>query len=354
MNNKVAIILVNYKDYAKRYLEDCLLGLRSQDFIGEIKLYIVDNETSEESFKYLKSQVPEAEIIRNQNNDGFAKGNNDAIKKALETGFAYVVLFNLDTIIDKSAISEMVKLAESSEWIGVVQSRLMLWPDKEKVNSIGNDTHFLGFGFCRGYNEIYKDKEIKDGKEIFYPSGAAVLFKSKVLKEIGLFDEDYFMYNEDQDLGWRAWLAGYKCVLAKNSVVYHKYEFGRSISKYYFMDRNRIMTTLKNYKPISLFLYFPAFLIMEIGLFYFAIKNGWVKEKFKVWALFFKISFWKSIIGKRKEINNFRKVKDYKIAKLITGRIWYQEISSPLLSIANIFLNIYFILVKFVLKLFNV
>lgn len=352
--NKVAIILINYKDYAKKYLSDCLSSIRNQDFSGEIKLYIVDNETSEESFEYLKISAPEAEIIKNKNNDGFAKGNNDAIKLALNEGFDYVLLLNMDTISEKNAVAEMVKMAGGSEWVGVVQSRLMLWPNKEKINSLGNDTHFLGFGFCRGYNENYNPEITKDGVDIFYPSGAAVLFKSEVLKKIGLFDEDYFMYNEDQDLGWRVWLAGYKCVLAKNSVVYHKYEFSRSISKYYFMDKNRIITALKNYKIITLLVFLPAFVIMELGLFYFSFKNGWVKEKIRVWFLFFKFSFWKKIFLERKKIKHLRKIKDYKIIKMLSGKIWYQEISSPLLSLANFFLNIYFIFAKSLLKLFNV
>ncbi len=352
--SKIAIILINYKDYAKKYLDDCLESIRRQDFSGEISLYIVDNETSDESFNYLKDKAPEAIIIKNKNNDGFAKGNNDALKLSIEEGLNYSILLNMDTISESNAISEMIKMAESDESIGVVQSRLMLWPEKQKINSIGNDTHFLGFGFCRGYNDLYKEEDIVDGSNIFYPSGAAVLFKNKVLEEISLFDEKYFMYNEDQDLGWRTWLAGYKCVLAKNSVVYHKYEFGRSISKYYFMDKNRIITALKNYKIASLLIFLPAFVIMEIGLFYFSIKNKWLKEKIRVWKMFFSFSFWRYIRKKRKEVNVLRKVKDYKILSMISGKIWYQEISSPLLSVANIFLNIYFILAKNLLRLLNI
>ena len=84
-----------------------------------------------------------------------------------------------------------------------------------------------------------------------------------MLKEVGLFDEEMWMYNEDQDLGWRVWLAGYKCVLAWDAVIYHKYEFSRSISKYYWMDRNRNLSIFKNYHFLTLILIFPAWLAME-------------------------------------------------------------------------------------------
>jgi GT2 family glycosyltransferase len=354
MNKKVAIILINYKDYAKKYLDDCLESIRVQDFQGESVLYIVDNETSEETFGYLKEKAPEAKIIRNEKNDGFAKGNNDAIKIAFRDACDYVFLLNMDTIMDDRALSEVVKTMESDEKIGAVQSRLMLHPEVDKINSLGNNTHFLGFGFCDSYNEVYRKDDVLDGAKIFYPSGAAVLFRRSVLEKIGLFDEDYFMYSEDQDLGWRVWLADNLCVLSKDSVVYHKYEFARSISKYYYMDRNRIITALKNYKATTLIILAPAFIVMEIGLFYFSIRNRWYKEKIKICLEFFTLGFWKKVKEGRSNVAKIRKIKDKDLMCMISGKISYQEISSPLLSIANIFLNLYFIFTKFLLRLFNI
>ncbi len=354
MNKKVAVILVNYKEYANKYLKDCLNGIRSQDFSNDLKLYIVDNETSDKTFEYLKQEAPEAEIVRNIKNDGFAKGNNDAMKLAINSGYEYVVLLNMDAVAEKSAISELVKAADSNDSIASVQSRLMLYDEKDKINSVGNETHFLGFGYCRGYNDLYEESKVKNLSNIFYPSGAAVLFKASALKKSGLFDEDYFMYNEDQDIAWRIWLSGGLCVLAKDSIVYHKYEFSRSIKKYYFMDKNRIITCLKNYKIVTLLVFFPAFIIMELGLFYFAIKNKWLKEKIRVWSLFFSFNFWAYITRKRAEVKKIRVVRDSYILRMAKGSIFYQEISSPLLSFANFFLNIYFLLARFILKTFKI
>lgn len=354
MNKKVAIILVNYKDYAHKYLMPCLDSIRKQDYLGEIKLYLVDNSSSEESFCFLREKAEEAIIIRNKNNDGFAKGNNDAIKKALEEACDYIVLFNMDTVVDSKAVSELVKMAESDNKIGAVQSRLMLFGRDNLVNSLGNSTHFLGFGFCQNYQSNFSQLEIKDGVDIFYPSGAGVLFKSDVLREVGLFDEEYFMYNEDQDLGWRIWLSGYRCVISLDSVVYHKYEFSKSISKYYFIDRNRIITILKNYNFFSLLILFPAWFIMELGLLFFSIFNGWFFKKIKVYLYFLRCSTWKYIIRERKIIRKKRKIKDYDLIKMISGKISYQEIDSPFLFLGNFFLNIYFVFFKFFLKVFKI
>jgi GT2 family glycosyltransferase len=353
MNKKLAIILVNYKHYAREYLSDCLVGIRKQTYFGDINFYIVDNASSEESYTFLSSMAPEAKIIRNEKNAGFAEGNNDAIEKALEDNCEYIVLFNMDTVIDENAVFELAKMAEKDDQIGAVQSRLMLWPQKDKINSLGNKTHFLGFGFSDNYRESFDEVKKENGSDIFYPSGAAVLFKSEVLKSVGLFDEKYWMYNEDQDLGWRIWLAGFRCVIAFDSVVYHKYEFTRSIAKYYFMDRNRIISILKNYHFFSLLLLFPAFFIMEIALIFFALKRGWFFRKIKVYLFFLNPFSWVYIIKERRFIQRNREIKDRELISMMSGKINYQEIDSPALRVANVFFGFYFLFFRFFSRIFN-
>lgn len=353
MSEKVALILINYKDYAKKYLVECLEGIRQQDYTGHLRLFIVDNESSIETLDYLRKLAPEAEIIANKNNDGFAKGNNDALKMAMALDYDYAVLLNMDTVITKNCVSELVKVALANNQAGAIQARLMLHPETDLVNSLGNTTHFLGFGYCLGYRDKMDENKLSVQK-IMYPSGAAVLFKISALREVGLFDEVFWMYNEDQDLGWRLWLSGYTCVLAPLAVVYHKYEFSKSISKYYWMDRNRILAIWKNYKLLTLVLIFPAFVIMELGLVLFAWKGGWLKEKFKVWAYFLKLSTWNYIIKARSEIQSKRQVPDYKLLPMFSGRIWYQEVGDWKLRLVNPFFASYFWLVKIIIKLFRV
>lgn len=354
MNKKVAIVISpNYKDYAKKYLAECLAGLRRQDYAGEMKIFIADNESAEESYAYLKGLMPEAEILRNKNNDGFAKGNNDAIKLALKQEFEYIILFNMDTVAEKDCVRKMVEIIEmdsrprgNDNAVGAAQARLMLYDDKNKINSLGNVTHFLGFGYAGGYGENYKGET---AKEICYPSGAAVLFKRQALEKAGLFDEEFWMYNEDQDLGWRLWLNGFSCVLAPEAVAYHKYEFSRSIKKYYFMDRNRVIAILKNYHWATLLLIAPAFIIMEIGLLFFAWRGGWLKEKMKVYEYFLKPKTWRYLKRARQQVQVSRRVKDRDIARMFRGKIWYQEIGDGRLKVANIIFGAYWKIIKFII-----
>jgi len=346
---KVAIIISpNWRDYAKKYLADCAESIRKQDYQGEMKIFITDNETSPESFNFISKTVSRAEIILNKENDGFAKGNNDAMRLALMQGFEYIVLFNMDTEVDKSCVSNLVKTAEENEYAGAIQPRIMLFRNRDTINSLGNSTHFLGFGYCLGYREKFNDNNDKL-RDIFNFSGAAVLLKSNVLKKIGLFDEEYWMYNEDQELGWRIWLAGFKCVLAPEAVVYHKYEFSRSSKQFYWMDRNRILAILECYKIPTLILIFPAFLVMEIGLILFSLKTGWFKEKIKVWKYFFNPAKWRYIYRARKRNQSLRKIKDSDMVPMISGKIWYQEVDDWKLRLINPVFNLYWRITKLII-----
>ena len=165
-----------------------------------------------------------------------------------------------------------------------------------------------------------------------------------------MFDEEFWMYNEDQDLGWRIWLSGLKCVLAPEAVVYHKYEFNRSIKKYYFLDRNRIIAMLKNYHFGSLILILPAFIVMEIGLIFFAFKNGWFFEKIKVYNYFLNLTNWRKIWALRKKVQKSRIIKDREIIKMFSGKIWYQEIGETRLRIANVLFSAYWKIARAIIR----
>jgi GT2 family glycosyltransferase len=343
------IISPNYQDHGREYLADCVESLRRQNWEGETKLFITDNQSTEASFAFLKDRAPEAAIIRNAKNDGFAKGNNDAMRLALQEGFDYILLFNLDTIIEADCIRHLVKTVESDAAIGAVQARIMLWPDKLKINSMGNVIHFLGFGYCEGYGKEYGGPRFHSVSEICCPSGAAVLYKKEVLETTGLFDEEFQMYNEDHDLGWRTRLAGWRCVLAPQAVVYHKYSFADNARKYYWLDRNRLLAIIKNYQSSTLLLILPAFVIMEFGLLLFALQRGWFREKVKVYKYFLSFESWKYILAARRNSQSLRRVKDRDIVGMFSGRIWYEEIGDWKLGLVNYFMNAYWHFIKLIL-----
>lgn len=351
MPKKIGIILINYHDYGEKYLPACLESLRKQDY-RDWTLFIVDNESTPQTSAYLRKVAPEAELIIHEKNSGFAEGNNAALKLMIQREFDYAWVLNMDTRVTPDALIELMSVLEGDKKIGAVQSRLMLFPEEEKVNSLGNTAHFLGFGYCLGYQDKYEARTEKI-QNIFYPSGASVLFNLEALKEVGLFDEEFWMYNEDQDLGWRLWLRNYRCVINYQSVVFHQYEFSRSISKYYWMDRNRTLAIIKNYAWPTLVLVFPAWFFMELGLLLFSFQSGWLKERIRVILYFLKPRTWRYLIRARREIQEKRSVKDREILKMMSGKIWYQEVADFKLKLINPVFNSYFLLIKLFSKIFN-
>lgn len=345
--NKIAVIISpNYKDYAKKYLADCLASLRTQT-LKEFDLFLVDNESSEETFTYLKTLAPEAYVIALDKNEGFAGGNNAALKIVLEKKYDYVFLVNMDTVVEINCLEELVKVANEKPKAAAIQVRLMLWPETELINSLGNETHFLGFGFGKDYRRKFNnDNEVKT---ICYASGAGVMYRVKALQESGLYDEEIWMYNEDQDICLNFWSRGWSVIMAPRAIVYHKYEFSRSITKHYWMDRNRLIVVLKYYRLMTLILLAPVFLGVEIGSFFISLMSGWAKEKLKVWFYFLKPSSWRHIISERKKIQSTRVINDRALTKLFSADILHQEFDSKIIKIVNPFLSFYWRFVRLIM-----
>ena len=170
--------------------------------------------------------------------------------------------------------------------VGSVQSLIMLYKDKKRINTYGNKLNFLGIGKVQGLGRTLK--EVKLPYEIDYSSGACCAYRVSVLKEIGFFDEYFFCYHEDLDLGYRIRKAGFKNVLAKDSIVYHDYEFKKNKNKFFFIERNRLIFLFSIYPWYFYILLFPFIIFSEILILIYATFKGFLKEKLKAYRAFLK------------------------------------------------------------------
>lgn len=266
-------------------------------------------------------------------NTGFTGGNNLAMKMAREEGFDYVYLLNPDTEVDPDFIARAATVAERDHRIAGVQSLLVLAQDTAKINSWGNEIHFLGFSFCGGYRQDRTSRTTREKfvvRDIPVASGAAVLYRLSALHEVDYFDDTIFAYHEDVDMAWRLRLQKYRIVLAPESIVYHRYEFSRSIKKFYFMERNRWWVHIKNLKIGTLIVIAPVFLLMEIGLWLFALRGGWWREKARAYEYYFSWPHLVALARARHEVQRTRMVSDREIVETFSPRILYQEIANPL------------------------
>jgi GT2 family glycosyltransferase len=352
MNKKVGIIMVGYADYVNRFLLECRDSLREQDY-DNFQVYIIDN-CSINDCEFSKKHYPEA-ISVHRDDGNYAAANNLGMKMALDDGCEYLVIANMDTKFKKDWLSELVRAIESDEKIGIAQSKMLLYPKdeaewkKSKINSTGNIMHFLGFGFTKDYNR--EDYDIEGLPEIEgYASGCSFITKKEVIEKVGMENEDLWMYHDDVEFSWKVKLAGYKIVLAPKSVMYHKYEFGRSILMLYYMERNRTLVMLYFYRIPTLILLLPAIVAMDLGMTLYSIPGKWFKTKMRVFGYYLKPSTWIQIARHRKEVRKFRVVNDREIVKNFEGRVLFQEIENPVLKyIANPIFNAYWQIVKYII-----
>lgn len=353
---KVLTVVVAYNPYRAGFFPRCLhalqqIALQSDDLLIEHQILVVDNASSDGTRERLRKEFPHIEVHFSAENVGYAGGNNIGFEKAQHYQADYVAVVTQDVIVDAQWLLEGLRVALADERIGVVQPLINLWPQKELVNSIGNAIHILGYGYARGYRDPAQMHQGGGVKDVPYASGACLLINAKALRVVGGFDEEMWMYNEDEDLGWRMWLMGYRNVLAPRSVAYHQYEFSRSISKIYFMDRNRILVMAQNYHWATWLLLLPAFVINEVATLVLAYTGGWWREKIRVWRYFLRPGSWQKLRAKRRLRQQQRQVRDRDLLPMFTGQILFQDVQSPVIRlVANPVLQLYYRCLRFIVR----
>lgn len=219
-------------------LTDCLRSLEQQTF-ENFEVIVVDNSGE----KRVQS-AGRVRVIANESNVGFGTAINQAIHQS--TG-PYVATLNDDAVADPNWLKKMFQAIEARPEVGMCASEVWM-ADTGTLDSAGMLIAIDGSSKQRGHGE--SPAKFADQRDAFFPSGSAALYRRKMLDEIGLFDEKFFLYCEDTDLGLRARWAGWKCAYVPGAIVEHRYSHsaGRaSPLKAYFVERNRFYTAIKNF-----------------------------------------------------------------------------------------------------------
>jgi GT2 family glycosyltransferase len=193
---------------------ECLESVKKNDYPNK-QVVIIDNNSD----KKIKTDF---KVIYNQENLGFAGGNNVGIKYALEQGADYVLLLNNDTVAGPDFLSKLVKAGESDKSFGMLGPKIYFYFDKNRIWSAGGQVNWLyNKGIMKGYGEIDKG-QYDHQEETEYLTGCCLLIKKEVINKIGLMPEEYFLYYEDTDWSLKAQQAGFKCIFAPSAKIWHK------------------------------------------------------------------------------------------------------------------------------------
>jgi len=258
----VSAIVLNYNGLG--FAPESVRSLLDQDLEG-IEVLVVDNGSSDGSADELARLFGDRiELVRSQRNLGFGGGNNLGIRR---TRGRHVVLLNNDAVAAPSFVRELVAAAEGAPRIGMVAARVLDYARRDVIDTVG---HLLyPDGLNRGRGRLEQDRGQYDAcRTALFPSGAAALYTRVMLDEIGLFDERFFLYGDDAELGLRGRLAGWSCALAPKAVAYHHYS--RSTGAYsrlkaFYVERNRVLVLLRLF-PLSLVVVSPLPTVVRLAL----------------------------------------------------------------------------------------
>ncbi len=318
-DKKISIVVVNWN--GKSFLQDCLGSLLSQTYANR-EIIAVDNGSGDDSVGYIREHFPAVAVVALASNAGFTGGNGEGLKVSHGE---FICLVNNDTKVHERWLENLVQPMLTDRSIGICASKI-LFATNGTLNSAGDGITTAAVGFNIGLNQ--GAAQFNMPARVFGACGAAVLYRRQMLEEIGFLDEDFFLYDEDTDLSFRAQLAGWKCAYVPTAIVHHVSNATTvrlSDIHVYYHARNLEFVWIKN-MPAGLMLRFaPQKLLQEIGSFcYICLRHG-------KWGAYFRakrdaLRMFPLMRQKRKDIQSRRRVSKFYLRSMMT----------PLLSMALI------------------
>jgi GT2 family glycosyltransferase len=256
---RVSVIIPNWN--GKDLLGPCLETLYRQQF-DDLETILVDNGSTDDSVAFVEKNYPQVAIVRLEANRGFSAAVNAGI---VASSAPYVCLLNNDTEVDRHWLGTLVSALAADPKAGSAASKVLFFSDPRSVNSAGDEFSLFGVAYQRRW--MPGDAALfNHAGYVFSACGAAALYRRELFDKIGLFDESFFAYQEDVDVGFRAQLAGYRCLFVPDAIVYHKYHktssrVGDLTLK--LRERNKYFVMVKNLPAIFVPLCLPLFLLHE-------------------------------------------------------------------------------------------
>jgi GT2 family glycosyltransferase len=326
----VSAVVLSYRE--EPWLERCVHALLGSSGV-DVEVVLVDNGCTDGAVERLEP-TPGVRVVRPGRNLGFAGGCNAGAAKARGD---FLALINGDLIVEPDALAELVAFAEKP-CVGIAQPSIRLANDPTRLNSDGNEVHFLGFSWCGSFGEPATKRTAP--RPITSVMGAAMMLRRELWEELGGFEPHYFAYHEDVELCRRCWHRGLDLVNVPSAVAVHRYEFGRESSKMYLSERNRLLFVLTAYESRTLIVLAPAFVAVELAALGGSLVTGTAGKKLAGW--WWLVRHRRLIAERRRRLQAERLVPDAQLAHLFATRLEAGNYSLPRwLEPLNVLLALY-------------
>jgi GT2 family glycosyltransferase len=274
----VAIVILNFNgaELIRKFLPSVVQHCRGAQIV------MVDNGSTDNSSAVVRNEFPSVKLVQIATNLGFCQGYNYSLK---DIDADYHVLINSDVEVTPGWLDPLIALMDSNPLVAAVQPKILSFHHRnffEYAGAGGGFIDSLGYPFCRGriFNSLEEDLgQYDDQREIFWASGACMVVRATLFREVGGFDDDFFAHMEEIDLCWRLQRAGYKIYYDGSSTVYHA--GGSTLSaanprKTYLNFKNGLSLIYKNMPGPQLVVKFPLRIVLDwIASVKFSFSGSW-------------------------------------------------------------------------------
>jgi GT2 family glycosyltransferase len=324
----VSIIVVNWNGID--YIDECLVSLEKQTW-GNKEFILVDNGSGDGSAAHMQKwadRTPNAQVILLDKNSGFCEANNLAFARSRGE---WIALLNNDAVAEPKWIEELIRQGDPERKIGMIGSKILFAEPKGVIDKAGHLIYWDGQNRGRGTMEKDIGQYDKE-EEILWPDACAAIYHRRIFEETGGFDESFFAFGDDADLGMRARLLGWKAWYAPKAVVHHRHSATAGVYsplKIMLVERNRLLLAAKNF-PLLLLLSNPYWSLRRFiwhayaaskrqgAAGQFVAAQGWIRSPLiLVWAHASAIRILPSALRKRWRIQKTRRLKKREVRDLL-------------------------------------
>lgn len=326
-NVELSIVVVNFN--GRTYLEKCVKSILNSNVV-DYEIIIVDNGSTDGSVKNLESKFGKEwnriKIVQLANNYGPAKARNDGVRESVGK---YLCFLDNDTEVHPNWSVNAIREFEKDDNLGIVQCKLLLAKEREKIDYVGEYIGMNGFLIQRASAGEIDSGQYDQKVNILAAKSAGMFIRKESFYKAGGFDGDYFIYVEETDLGWRVWLSGYLVRYESTSIVFHEFGtsaviLGKDKNNYnakFHGCKNYILTLLKNLNLWNVIRIIPLHVFLWIGLAWFILfKGNWRAFYWIHKGIFWNVVNLRKNLKKRAVIQESRKINDKELFKIIMKR----------------------------------
>jgi len=325
------VIVVNWN--RRDLLRACLQSLARQKLNQTFQVIVVDNGSTDGSVEAVGSEFSsepafQLKVIRNSENLGFCKANNQGFAA---TNSEFVALLNNDAEADPDWLAALVQALENTPGSGMAASKILVYENPRRIDKAGHLIYPDGQNRGRGTGEL-DEGQYDRVEEVLWPDGCAAMYRREMLDEIGGFDEDFFAYADDAELGLRARIAGWGCIYTPHARVRHHRgaTLGLASSRRLeLIERNRILLVAKLFPWSLIWLNGPYFAMRLAAGLWAAVRNKGevsnypgVRGKLRAALAILRgdlqaVGMIPRMLKKRRDVNRIRKLSPAEVRELL-------------------------------------